>query len=83
MKITKISVEWTRTVNMGNYHSIRPGVILEAELEEGEDVGDVTKELMSQAKTLCAIEALDMADETETLKRVGVKDYVHRLFESD
>jgi len=50
LKITNIKVNYGRTINMGNYESVRLDVELSATLAPGEDAGKVADELRAQAK---------------------------------
>ena len=80
MKISSVKVVYGQTINMGNYNSIRPGVELQAEIEEGDDLKDVFTSLKEQAQQLTLIQAVDMANEVDTIDRVGVRSYVESFF---
>ena len=45
MKVKTVTVSMGRTVNMGNYESARWDFSMEAEVDEGEDVEKVKKDL--------------------------------------
>ena len=49
MVVTKVHVSVGRTVNLGNYESLRAAVDLEAEIMPTENVTQVRKELNIQA----------------------------------
>ncbi len=50
MQITKVTVGFGSTINLGNYNSARFDVQLEAELDEGEDVEQAVQQLHQQAR---------------------------------
>ena len=52
MKIRKISKSYGRTVNLGNYQTARFGATLEADIEEKEDVKEVSKILQKGVQYL-------------------------------
>lgn len=47
--VTKVEVSIGRTINMGNYESLRASVSLEAELDPHDTVTEVRKDLNVQA----------------------------------
>lgn len=61
-KVTKISASYARTINVGNFHSVRVESTVEAELEEGELHREALRGLHTMVKSETdakAVEALD------------------------
>ncbi len=58
MQITKITVAFGSTVNLGNYNSARFDVALEAQLEAGDDPLLVAQQLHEQAREEARRQAL-------------------------
>lgn len=50
MKVTKVSISYEVTINLGNYNNVKPGVSLEAQIEDGDEEQDVIETLFEQAK---------------------------------
>jgi hypothetical protein len=58
MKITKVTVGFGSTVNLGNFNSARFDVQLEAELEPGEDADTIINDLHLAARGHVQAQAL-------------------------
>lgn len=68
MKLTNVSVTYSRKVNLGNYESVDATVFLSAELEELDDVETVLTELSTNAKK--AVYTALQSELTEEIKVV-------------
>jgi hypothetical protein len=64
MKRTTITISFTRTQNLGNYSNIKPGIVIGAELEEGDDPEAVKAQLRAEV-TSFVYEAVDSALEDD------------------
>lgn len=49
-KVTKVAVSYGLTINLGDYSNLKPEVMIEAQLEKGDDEHQVTQDLFAQAK---------------------------------
>lgn len=58
MKPKTVSVVYERKFNLGDYNSIHIGITLWADLDEGENHIDVTKQLQQDARELAKAEYL-------------------------
>lgn len=47
MKVTTITCEWSETIRPGDYQSRKVGLIVQAQLEEGDDPRKIADQLMS------------------------------------
>jgi len=50
VRVTKISLRYGRTVNLGNFESVKVECEIEAEIEEGDDPASARKVLHEQVK---------------------------------
>jgi len=57
MKPTKISVSYGKTVNTGNFNSLRLDASLEVELEPGDTASEAYAKAFAQVKATVAAEA--------------------------
>lgn len=65
MKITTVSVTYSRKFNLGNYESLELGCSLWAQVEDGEDADGVTEFLYHQAKESVKIAAMPVLKTSE------------------
>jgi hypothetical protein len=66
MKRTTITVPYTRTQNLGDYSNVKPGIVLGAELEEGDDYEACKAQLLAEARATVEEEidrALEASDQ--------------------
>lgn len=57
MKPTKISVSYGRTINTGNFNSVRLDASIEVELEPGDSASDAYDKAFATVKTQVAVRA--------------------------
>lgn len=70
MKITEIKIQMGRTINTGNYESLRIDVEMAARLDENDDVRETTDNLRATVKL-----ELSRLINLETQKRKKAEDY--------
>lgn len=72
MKITEITVHAERCFNhpFEQYSNLRPSITLTASIEPGEDTGEATKSLQSQAETLVEDHKQTMLKSLHELERM-------------
>jgi hypothetical protein len=73
MKLNQIRVDVGMTINCGDFNSIRPGVSLSAELEDGDDAQTCYEELSAQATALFFREAFSQATHLGQTVEVGIE----------
>lgn len=58
MKTKEIEVSIDTTINLGNFENIRPSITLKADLEEGDDLDECSKQLYGLATASWSKEAI-------------------------
>jgi len=56
MKIQSVTVEWTQTVKPADYESKKCGLVVQAQIEDGDDVRVVTDRLMVRVRERVQVE---------------------------
>jgi hypothetical protein len=69
VKITKVNVAIHLTVPLPDYANMKPGVELEATLDDGEDFEAAHTALYAKAKRLLLAQCMDMQVMSTSLKR--------------
>lgn len=79
MKVTQITVSYSRTESLQDYCNVKPGITLTADVHEGENLDVVKAELFSFAKATIHAQ-VDTAREQADLSPKFYKGDLHRVY---